>query len=99
MFREVQILVIGDLMLDKYIGGTVERISPEAPCPVFSKKSVTNQLGGAANVAAQLKQLGANVILAGCIANDGAGKTLIDIAKGRHISTELISLDKTKTTV
>lgn len=99
MFREVQILVIGDLMLDKYIGGTVERISPEAPCPVFSKKSVTNQLGGAANVAAQLKQLGANVILAGCIANDEAGKTLIDIAKGRHISTKLISLDKTKTTV
>lgn len=99
MFREVQILVIGDLILDKYIGGIIERISPEAPCPVFSKNSVTNQLGGAANVAAQLKRLGANVILAGCVANDEDGKALIDIAKDKHISTELISLDKTKTTV
>lgn len=99
MFREVQILVIGDLMLDKYIGGPVERISPEAPCPVFYKKSVTNQLGGVANVAAQLKQLGANVILAGCIANDEAGKAIINAANDKHISTELISIDKTKTTV
>lgn len=99
MFREVQILVVGDLILDKYIGGTVERISPEAPCPVFSKNSVTNLLGGAANVAAQLKQLGTNVILAGCVANDEAGKTIINAAKDKHISTDLVSIDKTKTTV
>lgn len=86
-------------MLDKYIGGTVERISPEAPCPVFSKQSDTNQLGGAANVAAQLRQLGANVILAGCVADDESGKAIINAAKEKHISTELISIDKTKTTV
>lgn len=99
MFREVKILVIGDLMLDKYVEGTVERISPEAPCPVFFKREIKYQLGGAANVAAQLKGLGANVSLAGCIADDDAGKTLLKILKDKHISSDLISLDKTKTTV
>ena len=58
-FRGAPVLVVGDVMLDEYIWGSVERISPEAPVPVVHRESQTHRLGGAANVAANIRALGA----------------------------------------
>lgn len=60
---QMKTIVIGDLMLDKYVFGIVERVSPESGCPILKQTTCEYQLGGAANVAKQLKRLGANVIL------------------------------------
>lgn len=69
-FSRVRILVLGDIMLDRYIRGSVERISPEAPVPVVSAKDETVNLGGAANVAASVATLGARTLLVGLVGND-----------------------------
>ena len=81
-FRELKILVIGDVMLDSYTWGKVERISPEAPVPVVSVQKHENRLGGAANVALNLKALGATAILAGVTGQDLSAeifKSLLDV--------------------
>lgn len=71
------VLIIGDIMLDRYLYGDVSRISPEAPCPIFNKPKIYHDyLGGAGNVASQLSRLGYKVVLCGLIANDDAGKTI-----------------------
>jgi bifunctional ADP-heptose synthase (sugar kinase/adenylyltransferase) len=72
-FKRVKILVIGDLMLDEYIWGEVERISPEAPVPVVRVASESWVPGGAANVAHNIRALGGQVALAGVIGRDQAG--------------------------
>lgn len=69
-FNDLRILVIGDAMIDSYLWGDVERISPEAPVPVVSKTNRESRLGGAANVAINIKALGAKPILASVIGND-----------------------------
>ena len=73
-----RILVLGDLMLDRYLWGTVDRISPEAPIPVVKLESRSESPGGAANVAANLAGLGVKVSLAGLCGSDQAGERLID---------------------
>ena len=60
-FKEVTVLVVGDPMLDVYHDGYVERISPEAPVPVFVEFTRETRMGGAANVAANVRALGCNV--------------------------------------
>ncbi|HWU97633.1 MAG TPA: D-glycero-beta-D-manno-heptose-7-phosphate kinase [Oxalicibacterium sp.] len=72
-------LVIGDLMLDRYLIGEVERISPEAPVPIVLLKQHYDRVGGAANVAANLARLGVVTRIAGCTGNDTDGKTLSDM--------------------
>ena len=72
-FNGLTVLVVGDIMLDHYTFGTVERISPEAPVPIVRKSSEKFTLGGAGNVANNLAALGASVPLAGVIGNDEAG--------------------------
>lgn len=84
------ILVIGDVMLDTYYTGDVKRISPEAPVPVFHKKSERSVLGGAANVAANLVAAGQNVAMMSIIGNDKTGETLKSILDSQRIDTELI---------
>ncbi len=74
-------LVVGDLMLDRYLIGSVSRISPEAPVPVVRLKESFDRIGGSGNVAANLAQLGIKTILAGQIGDDGDGKKLLDILK------------------
>src|ERR1039457_3682747 len=64
-WAKVRVLVVGDLMLDKYVWGEVERISPEAPVPVLRTKHHSEQPGGAANVAMNLRGLGARVTVMG----------------------------------
>jgi D-beta-D-heptose 7-phosphate kinase/D-beta-D-heptose 1-phosphate adenosyltransferase len=70
------ITVVGDLMLDEYIDGTVERISPEAPVPVVCARGNEFRLGGAANVAGQIAALGAKVSLIGIVGDDADGQTI-----------------------
>lgn len=72
-FRNLRVMVIGDVMVDAYILGKVERISPEAPVPVVLVEQRINRLGGAANVALNLKSLGAEPILCSVIGNDQKG--------------------------
>ncbi len=72
------ICVIGDIMLDIYLFGDVARISPEAPVQVFEQKTSTSKLGGAANVALNIKTLGANPYLLGIIGEDNNGEKLLE---------------------
>ena len=71
--NQQKILVIGDLMLDRYLNGDVKRISPEAPTPVFHVKEQKDVLGGAANVALNISSLGGRVVLCGVIGKDAGG--------------------------
>lgn len=94
-----RILVIGDIMLDVYVDGEVSRISPEAPVPVFHKKSDRCVPGGAANVAINLIAAGQDVSIMSTIGDDGAGRKLKDIFLEAGIHTELIhSIEKSTIT-
>ncbi len=81
--KEKRILVIGDAMLDVYLSGDVERISPEAPVPVVRVRERTHALGGAANVAQNVVAIGASCELVAAIGQDAGGTTL------RHLATEM----------
>lgn len=94
------VLVVGDLMLDRYWWGDVTRISPEAPVPVVRLKKNTYAPGGAANVAANIAGLGANVTLIGTIGNDSEGLIFKRLLDDLNIHTgSIISLDSRPTTV
>ena len=83
-----KILVFGDLMLDRYSWGNVERISPEAPIPVLSVQQENQRLGGAGNVVMNLNTLGAEVIVCGLIGEDEAGTAVYDLLQEQQINTE-----------
>ncbi|WP_022854235.1 D-glycero-beta-D-manno-heptose-7-phosphate kinase [Thermodesulfatator atlanticus] len=95
---ELRFLVIGDVMLDRYFWGEVERISPEAPVPVFNLKFITKSLGGAANVANNLKGLGAAVELAGVVGQDPEAEEFLTLAKEKKIGTSAIVKDPERPT-
>jgi rfaE bifunctional protein kinase chain/domain len=80
-FRATKILVVGDLMLDLYIRGDVERISPEAPVPVVFERLREYSLGGAGNVAANIAALGGRVTLMGGVGNDSEGKLVYGVCR------------------
>src|SRR5262245_49650044 len=75
-FAGRQVMVLGDLMLDRYLWGRVDRISPEAPVPVVEIEKETFALGGAGNVAANLRALGAKPVLVSVTGDDPDGKQL-----------------------
>lgn len=81
--------MIGDAMVDNYWIGNIDRISPEAPVPVFTIKEKQSRPGGAANVALNCKALGAHVSLLTVIGKDDQGKTLISQLKNEGINTEM----------
>ena len=89
-FKRVNALVIGDVMLDRYLWGRVSRISPEAPVPVVKVESRTYSLGGAANVAANLAALGCRVCLLGTRGSDDCGATPFALLK--KMGLKIISL-------
>lgn len=102
----LHICVIGDCMLDHYIWGDVHRISPEAPVPVVNVDQDTYRLGGACNVALNLKQMGCNVSLIGLIGQDLAGNTLKQLLEKNHInicethfSSDITTIVKTRVIV
>lgn len=97
-FGNHNILIIGDIMLDRYLYGNVNRISPEAPVPILQKKELENKPGGAANVALNIKSLGSEAILLSTIGEDTDGNTLLKTLEESGISTDFIVKDKTKMT-
>lgn len=84
-FTNCRILVVGDLMLDRYIFGSVTRISPEAPVPVLRVTGERAVPGGAANVAHNIQALGGRADLAGFIGNDPDGKTLVRLLRNNDV--------------
>jgi rfaE bifunctional protein kinase chain/domain len=99
-FRNLRIMVIGDVMVDTYLFGRVDRISPEAPVPVVTIEKRINRLGGAANVALNLKALGAEPILCSVIGNDAKGHEFRQLLDSADISREemVTSEDRITTT-
>ena len=86
-FANLNVWVVGDVMLDEYVTGAVERISPEAPVPVVRARASEHRLGGAANVARQIAALGARVSLAGVVGEDVAGEALRRLCSAERIDT------------
>jgi D-beta-D-heptose 7-phosphate kinase/D-beta-D-heptose 1-phosphate adenosyltransferase len=86
-WRGAKVFVLGDVMLDKFVHGNVERISPEAPIPVLHHQSEKMMLGGAANVARNIVALGGRVLLVGAIGDDPEG----DLIAGPLIEKESVS--------
>ncbi len=97
-FEKVNILVIGDLILDEYIRGEVERISPEAPVPVVWAKDRKFVPGGAANVANNLRSLGAKVSLAGVVGWDNYRQVILKELGKRGVDTGAIFVEKGRKT-
>jgi len=89
-FEKHRVLVVGDLMLDKYVWGRVQRISPEAPVPVVQIDHITNSPGGAANVAMNLRSLGCQVSIAGFLGNDEDGRCLLDRLQSAGVETQAL---------
>ena len=96
--RKQRILVIGDIMLDQYYWGSVNRVSPEAPVPVVDVESETIRLGGAANVANNIRSLGAEPWLLGVIGNDSYGQRFLTEMLTQGMSTEGIIADASRPT-
>jgi D-beta-D-heptose 7-phosphate kinase/D-beta-D-heptose 1-phosphate adenosyltransferase len=80
-FRRVRLLVVGDVVLDEYLSGTVDRVSPEAPVPVVHVRSESTVLGGAANVARNAVALGAGVALCSVVGDDAAGRRTTELVE------------------
>lgn len=92
------ILVIGDLMLDEYVWGRVNRISPEAPIPVVDVNKVTYTPGGACNVAVNVASLGGKAHLLGVIGNDANGEKLLREVGIRSVDASAVVVDSTRPT-
>ncbi len=91
-FNNLRLLVVGDLMLDHWVWGDVSRICPEAPVPVVNVRNSSYTLGGAANVAANIRALGAKVDMLGVVGTDDAGRRLRDLLSSLDIGIEGICL-------
>ncbi len=97
-FRAKKIIVIGDIMIDEYIWGDVQRISPEAPVPVVEMNDVSVRLGGAANVAHNIAMLGAQPVLIGVVGKDDGAEMLARCTTDGGISTEYLVSDPQRLT-
>ncbi|MDA7602290.1 bifunctional D-glycero-beta-D-manno-heptose-7-phosphate kinase/D-glycero-beta-D-manno-heptose 1-phosphate adenylyltransferase HldE [Gammaproteobacteria bacterium] len=85
LLKKANVLVIGDIILDKYIYGSVDRVSPESPVPVLRPESEESRLGGAANVASNISSLGSKVSLQGVIGRDEAAEGLKALLKEKKV--------------
>lgn len=90
-FNDKKIMIVGDVMLDVYMKGKVERISPEAPVPIVSVTETFSRLGGAANVAQNLKALGAEPILCSIIGKDDKANDLLRLMHEQNMDTSGIA--------
>lgn len=97
-FKDLKVLVVGDLMLDEYIFGDVNRISPEAPIPILDVKQVTYTPGGAANAVHNVKSLGGKVMAAGVIGDDEKGRMLKKILEEGDIDASGLVVDMSRRT-
>jgi len=97
-FPDITVGVIGDIILDKYLWGDVERISPEAPVPVVDVKKETVSLGGASNVANNIASLDAKAYMIGVVGDDENAKIIENLLKSKNINPVLIK-DKSRPTI
>ena len=97
-FKDVRIMVIGDLMVDEYIWGSVSRISPEAPVPVVSVTSESLRLGGAGNVVNNIQTLGGKVWLGGVVGNDEMGRKVINDLRKMNVETKGVRVEADRIT-
>ncbi len=91
-FATRRILVVGDLMLDRYLYGSVHRISPEAPVPVLRVRAESDMPGGAANVARNVRALGAHTFLCGALGRDEAGRAVVSSLRRAGVHTGAVLL-------
>lgn len=97
-FSKIKVLVVGDIMIDQYWWGRVDRISPEAPVPVVQVSKKSYAAGGAANVAANIVGLGAEPILVGIVGTDSEGENLLNLLEKNHTKTENIYISQYRPT-
>ncbi|HEX7232241.1 MAG TPA: D-glycero-beta-D-manno-heptose-7-phosphate kinase [Candidatus Binatia bacterium] len=93
-FATIHLLVIGDLMLDRFIWGEVDRLSPEAPVPVLRVVSEESSLGGAANVVQNIRALGGRVTACGIVGRDDAGRRVLQALRNAGASIAGVVSDK-----
>jgi rfaE bifunctional protein kinase chain/domain len=99
-FNDLKIIIIGDVMIDSYIWGNVDRISPEAPVPIVNIRKQERRLGGAANVALNVQALGATPILCSVIGDDEEANSLEKLLQQQNMTTEgLLRANKRITTI
>ena len=89
LFSKARLLVVGDVMLDRYWFGDTHRISPEAPVPVLQVGKIDERLGGAANVARNIAALGAKTTILGIVGKDEPGQRVIDLLKAGGVDSQL----------
>ncbi|WP_084421926.1 D-glycero-beta-D-manno-heptose 1-phosphate adenylyltransferase [Henriciella litoralis] len=95
-----RILCVGDLMLDRFVYGAVDRISPESPVPVLRKTHTVEMLGGAGNVARNMAAMGLKVIMAGLVGEDDSGRRLVELLdENDRIETRIVSTAQFQTVV
>jgi rfaE bifunctional protein kinase chain/domain len=97
-FNNLNVLIIGDVMIDSYLWGKVNRISPEAPVPIITVTNKEIRLGGAANVALNIQALGANPILCSVIGVDLEGQNFLDLLKKQKLSQKGILKSRDRVT-
>lgn len=97
--RTPRVVIIGDLIVDRYISGEVSRISPEAPIPVLAARSSELRLGGAGNVAANLRAMAAEVVMVGVVGDDSHGVLLRELFEADGIGTGGVILDSSRPTI
>jgi D-glycero-beta-D-manno-heptose-7-phosphate kinase len=97
-FTNYKVLIIGDVMIDTYLWGSVARVSPEAPVPIVSGVIEENRLGGAANVALNIKAMGAVPILCSVIGDDDRGKLILELMEEQLLSDIGLVVDSHRVT-
>jgi len=97
-FDQKKVLILGDVMIDSYLWGGVDRISPEAPVPIVSVGSREKRLGGAANVALNIQSLGAEPILVAVVGDDQDGRDFFEVLDEQNLDAEGIVVDQDRVT-
>ena len=98
-FENLNVMIIGDIMVDSYIWGSVDRISPEAPVPIVSVSKREDRMGGAANVGLNVKSLGANAILCAVTGHDIKGNEFLNLLVKENMTNEgIVRSEHRKTT-
>lgn len=99
-FNKLKVLIVGDVMIDSYLMGKVDRISPEAPVPIVHVTERDKRLGGAANVALNIQALGATPVLCAVVGSDTDGKDFLNILNENKLSNEgIVQSDERVTTI
>ena len=96
-YEQANVLVVGDVMLDRYWHGPVARISPEAPVPIVNVKEIEDRPGGAANVALNIAALGAKSSIVGLVGNDEAAQAITDSLHSVNVETNFVTVPECPT--